>query len=43
MSAWCSATKKRAMCGYLETEARMTTSTRLAVMIETVGLEAYFT
>ena len=43
VSVWCSATKKRALCPYLVTEAQMMRSTGLAVTIETVGFEAHFT
>ena len=43
MSAWCSGKSKRALCGYLEIEARTLKSTGLAVIIETVGVEAHFT
>ena len=43
MTAWCSATNKRALRGYLETEARMMRSTGLAVLIVLAGFEAHFT
>ena len=42
MSAWCSPTKKRVFAVFFMEEARITRSTSLAVMIETIGFEAHF-